>query len=117
MQADAAKYLWDARQAAERVQRFVNGKTFADYLVDDLLRSAVERQLEIIGEALGQLRKRFPDVAARVPELARVVGFRNVLAHAYAAVDDMIVWGVVEGSLPPLHAAVLALLDEAGQGQ
>lgn len=114
MQAEAAKYLWDAVQAAARVRRFVDGKSFDDYLADDMLRSAVERQLEITGEALSQLRKRFPEVAARVPDLARVVGFRNVLVHAYAAVDDMVVWGVIEGSLGTLHAAVAALLDEQG---
>lgn len=52
MHADAGKLLWDARQAGERIARFTRGKTFDDYLADELLRSAVERQLEIVGEAL-----------------------------------------------------------------
>lgn len=56
MHADARKLLWDARHAAERVARFTLGKSFADYQADEFLRSAVERQLEIIGEALNQLR-------------------------------------------------------------
>ena len=55
MHADARKLLWDAQQASERVARFTAGKTFVDYEADDYLRSAVERQFEIIGEALNQL--------------------------------------------------------------
>ena len=54
MHADARKLLWDAQQAAERIARFTSGKTFPDYEADEYLRSAVERQFEIIGEALLQ---------------------------------------------------------------
>lgn len=112
MQAEAAKYLWDALQAVGRVQRFSQGKSFDDYPADELLRSAVERQLGIVGEALAQLRKRCPAIAGKVPDLARVVGFRNVLIHAYAAVDDMIVWGVVQGLMGNLQRDLEALLQE-----
>ena len=54
MHSDSGKLLWDAQQAAERVARFAAGKSFAEYNADDYLRSAVERQFEIIGEALNQ---------------------------------------------------------------
>lgn len=57
MAPDAGKYLWDALQAASRVQRFAGGKTFDDYLADEVLRSAVERQLEIVGEALSSFAR------------------------------------------------------------
>lgn len=53
MHADARNLLWDARRAAERVLRFTHGKIFADYQADELLRSAVERQLEIEAEDFG----------------------------------------------------------------
>ena len=52
MHADARKLLWDAEQAAGRIHRFTADKTFTDYQADEYLRSAVERQFEIIGEAL-----------------------------------------------------------------
>jgi uncharacterized protein with HEPN domain len=61
MHADARKLLWNALQAAERVASFTRGKTFADYQADDLLRSAMWRQLPIAGEALNQLRQGGPD--------------------------------------------------------
>ena len=77
MSADAKKYLWDVREAAGRINRFINGRTFDDYLNDEMLRAAVERQFEITGEALSQLSKRGPDKAKRIPDLARIVAFRN----------------------------------------
>ena len=69
-----------------------------------MLGAAVERQFEIIGEALNGLRRVDPAVAAQIPELPRIVAFRNVLIHGYATVDDRLVWSVVEGALPSLLA-------------
>lgn len=110
MHPDTGKLLWDAQQAAERVTRFTAGKTFAEYQADEYFRSAVERQFEIIGEALNQLSRLDPVMAATIAELPRIVAFRNVLIHGYAGVDDRIVWGVIEASLSSLHAALERLL-------
>lgn len=110
MRPEARKYLWDASQAVDRITRFVAGKTFQSYQADELLRSAVERQFEIIGESLAQLRTADAETAASVPDSARIVAFRNLLIHGYATVDDKIVWGVVEGSLPQLQKALSRLL-------
>jgi len=112
MSPDAPKYLWDARQAGAKALRFVRGKSFDDYLKDDLLRSAVERQLEILGEALSQLRKSDAQTAAGVPELARAVALRNILIHAYATVDDRLVWGVVESHLQAVLDGIAVLLPD-----
>lgn len=97
MEVDAGALLWDAREAARRVTRFTQGKSFDDYLADELLRAAVERQLSILGEALSQLRNKAPATAAAIDALPRAIGLRNVLVHGYASVDHLIVWGVIEG--------------------
>ncbi|MGH7104562.1 MAG: HepT-like ribonuclease domain-containing protein [Acetobacteraceae bacterium] len=110
----AAKYLWDARRAATRIARFTAGRSYGDYLADEMLRSAVERPFEIIREAFAGLRRADPELAARVPDLPRIVAFRNVLIHGYATVDDRLVWGVVEGRLAELLEVLVHLLDEAG---
>jgi uncharacterized protein with HEPN domain len=110
MSPDSAKLLWDAQQAATKAQRFVHGRSFDQYLSDELLRSAVERQLEVVGEALNQLRKVDPATAAQIPDLPQAVALRNVLIHAYATVNDRLVWGVVEQHLRPLLGAINALL-------
>jgi len=112
MHADAAKLIWDAQQALQRIKRFVARKDFAAYQSDELLRSAVERQFEILGEALNQLSRLDPDVAEKIPELPRIVAFRNILIHGYASVDDRLVWGVVESQLEPLLDVIAALLSE-----
>jgi uncharacterized protein with HEPN domain len=76
-------------------------------------RAAVERQFEIIGEAFAGLRRVDPALAAAIPDLPRIVAFRNVLIHGYATVDDRLVWGVVERDLPGLLATLARLLAEA----
>ena len=111
----AAKYLWDAQHAAERVARFTAERSFEDYLADDMLRAAVERQFEIIGEAFAGLRRSDLALAAAIPDLPRIVAFRNILIHGYATVDDRLVWGVVERDLAGLQETIARLLGE-GQG-
>lgn len=104
MRTDTDKYVWDAKEAARRILRFALGKTADDYRSDELLRSAIERQFTILGEALGRLRQIDAAAAARVTDLARAVALRNLLVHAYAEIDDDVVWGVVSGPLATLLA-------------
>jgi len=75
-----------------------------------MLRAAVERQFEIIGEALRRLLTEDPSTAASISEHARIIAFRNILAHGYADIDDRIVWGIVESNLPSLLSEVDTLL-------
>ena len=72
-----------------------------------------ERQFEIIGEAFAGLRRVDPAVAAAIPDLPRIIAFRNVLIHAYATIDPRLVWGVVENDLPGLRAAITQWLGTA----
>jgi uncharacterized protein with HEPN domain len=111
-QRDPYTYLWHAHDAAENVLRFTKGRTFEEYTGDALLRSGVERQLEIVGEALNQMSRHDPELASRIPQLPTVVGFRNVLIHGYAVVDDGIVWSVTHDHLPPLVTLLRSLLAE-----
>jgi uncharacterized protein with HEPN domain len=111
---EAAKYLWDAQRAAERIARFTAGQTYDDYLAHEMMRAAVERQFEIIGEALAGLRRTDPTLAAAVPDIARIIAFPNVLIHGYATVDDGLVWGVAERDLPELLRTLARLLASAG---
>ena len=113
MRRDARCYLWDALKAAEAVQRFLHDKTYEAFVEDDLLRSAVERQLEIIGEALSRLAKVDPQIADNVAELRRIIAFRNILVHGYSAVDYDTVWRLIEDKLPELQSNLTMLLGAA----
>ncbi len=93
--------------------RITTGRSFEDYLADEILRWAVERQFTIIGEALTGLRRIDPVLAGRIPDLRRIVAFRNVLIHGYAIVDDRLVWGVVERDLQLMRMVLESLLQDA----
>jgi uncharacterized protein with HEPN domain len=96
MRRNPRSFLWDVCDAADAISSFIEGRSSLDYLEDRMLRSAVERQFEIIGEALSQLAKIDPTVAARIPDLRRIVGFRNVLIHGYDRIDAASVWHVIQ---------------------
>ncbi|MEO8024375.1 MAG: HepT-like ribonuclease domain-containing protein [Polaromonas sp.] len=115
MQRDPRAWLWDVREAAEAVKHFVAGLDANSYARTPLVYSAVERKFEIIGEALNQLAKAKPELAARIPHLAQIVAFRNQLIHGYARVDHDTVWDVIQQSLPALATVVDELLQELEQ--
>ncbi|MSQ97382.1 MAG: DUF86 domain-containing protein [Gemmataceae bacterium] len=114
MQPDVAKFLEDVRRACELLHRFTHGKSFTDYEADELLRAGVEREFTIIGEALMQASKKDPTLDRHFTALPRIIGFRNLLVHGYATIDNLTVWGVVEKNLPLLKQQVEALLAQAG---
>jgi len=100
MDHDPRAYLWDAREGADAIESFVRRRTFEDYHADMMLRSAVERQFEIIGEALRRLEKAAPDLAAKLPERSQAIAFRNILIH-----DDAIVWRAIHEACRPCSRA------------
>ena len=113
MRLETTKYLEDIRRASGLLSEFTANKTLADYERDDLLRSGVERQFEIIGEAMAQLARIDEATAASIDGYRRVIAFRNVLIHGYAEVDHRLVWDVLQTSLPLLVEQIAELLDEA----
>ena len=116
MQRDPKAYLWDARDALDAITIFTHGRTREEFLQDLMLRSAVERQFEIIGEALSQLARHDQSLVDQIPDLPRIVAFRNILVHGYAVVDSERVWRVIHESLPGLREAVEQLLTDAPPG-
>jgi len=109
---EVRKYLFDIAQACDLLTQFTKEKTFRDYSADALLRSAVERQFEVVAEALNQAIRLAPAVTNRVSDCRRIIGFRNRPIHGYASVSDEVVWGVIETNLPTLRREVQSLLDE-----
>ena len=114
MQRDPRAFLWDVREAALAIQSFTTGMDAAAYAANPMAQAAVERKFEIIGEALNQLSKLDTAVAARIPDLALIVAFRNQLIHGYATVNVSTVWNISQTALPALRDAVQGLLDELG---
>lgn len=105
-------YLRDMLDACDRVSRFIAAKSIDDYRSDDLLRSAVERQVEIIGEAARRVselfREKHPEIAWRP-----IIAQRHILAHEYGEIEHDLVWRVATKHIPELRAALLSLLPKA----
>jgi uncharacterized protein with HEPN domain len=113
MQRDPRAWLWDIQQAGQRATAFLHSQDLVSYQANDMLRAAVERQFEIIGEAISQLAKHAPELAAQIPSWREAIGFRNILIHGYATIDDARVWQIAQVNLPALMRAVDRLIDEA----
>ncbi len=110
MRLEDRKFLYDIKQAADLLGEFTAEKQFADYQENSMLRAAVERKFEIIGEALSKLSKSDSAIASRISEHARIIAFRNILIHGYAEIDDRLVWDILENKLPTLRREVDELL-------
>lgn len=107
---EVRKYLFDIWEACELLQRFTEGRTLREYKTDPYLRSAVERQFEIIGEALRQMLTVHSDLASFISDSKRIIAFRNRLIHGYADISPEVVWGVLESNLPRLKKEIEQIL-------
>jgi uncharacterized protein with HEPN domain len=106
------KLLFELQEAASAIVDFTAGKTLDNYLADRLLRSAVERQIEIIAEELTQLAAIDDTSAARITDRERIISFRTELLRGYWRVNDRAVWDIVQTRLPVLRDEVYSLLNE-----
>ena len=96
-----AAYLWDMLDAERAIQKFVLSRSFEDYGSDRMLRGAVERHLEIIGEAANRVSREFHAAHPEIP-WQRIIGQRNVLTHEYGEIDGALIWRVVTARIPEL---------------
>jgi uncharacterized protein with HEPN domain len=96
MQLDVRQCLFDIQQGCHLLGVFTAGKTFTDYSSDPLLRSAIERQFEIIGEALNQMLKLEKQLISRVSDCQRIIAFRNRLIPGYVIVSNQMLWDIIE---------------------
>jgi uncharacterized protein with HEPN domain len=107
--------LLDALQSCQTIGQYTTGLDFADYGRDPVVRDAVERRFDIIGEALNRAVDLDPELEDRIPELREIVGLRNRLIHGCDAVDDRIIWDIVQNDLPLLQARIAELIGEESE--
>jgi uncharacterized protein with HEPN domain len=111
MRPESKKFLYDMLQACEALSEFVEGKQFADYDSDLLLRSAVERQLMIVGEALSQAARTDEELAAQIEDAREIINLRNVIVHGYTVIENETIWGILQADIPRLRDQVAQLLE------
>ena len=120
MPRDGRAYLADIVEACDAITVAVRDLDLVQYQCNRLVRSSVEREFIIIGEAAAALARFAPEIFDAITRARRIVDFRNQLTHEYAAVDDALVWAVVEHDVPVLRRECAALIqrvapaDDAG---
>lgn len=110
-----ASYLWDMLDAARAVREFVENRSFEEYASDRMLRGAVERHIEILGESAGKVSKAFRDAHPEIP-WGRIIAQRNVLAHNYGEIEHELIWKVATVHLPDLISKLDPLIPPVHPG-
>ena len=109
MQRSVDMYLLDIFNSIESIENYLGeDRNFTHYESNKLLRRAVERELEIIGEATNRILKL--DVNLTISHARRIVDLRNFVIHSYDSIDNVIIWGIVIKDLPILKEQVVQLL-------
>ncbi len=103
------KWLFDIIEAINSIDDYIGvPRQFNLYEQDKKLRRSVEREIEIIGEAVNRIKKEMPEF--EIVNSQQIIATRNRVAHAYDAVDNAIIWGIVINHLPSLRIEVAKLL-------
>ncbi len=111
MQHDAEKYLVDILDAANDIAVFSEGMSYDEYQESKLVRAAIERKFEIIGEAMSRLSKESPETVGEIREFEKIIAFRNLVIHGCDIVSAPIVWDIIQSKLPSLVDDVKKLIN------
>ena len=110
MKREIKKHLFDIKTSIESIKEYLGGNmNFAEYQENKLLRRGVEREIEIIGEAMNRILKLDPTI--KIQNARQIVDTRNWVIHGYDAVDDVVIWGIVSKHLPKLQKEIEELLE------
>ncbi|MFO8052736.1 MAG: HepT-like ribonuclease domain-containing protein [Candidatus Omnitrophota bacterium] len=112
MQNKVKKYLFDVKKAIGEIESFIKNKNYQDFADGTLLQSAVERKLEIVGEALNRIGKLDGDILNNITDARRIIGFRNIIIHGYDVLDSKIVWDALQNNLPQLKKEIDNLMED-----
>ena len=109
------KWLFDIEQAIKEIDSYFlnHPKDFNYYVSNVLLKRAIERDLEIIGEAINRILKMEPEFP--IENANRIVGLRNQIIHAYDNISDENIWAIISKHLPLLSEEIKSLIDNSGE--
>ena len=110
MDNNVKKYLFDLKESIESIESYLGGKRdFNFYMKNKMLRRAVEREFEIIGEAMNRIDKIDSDL--KISSKIQIISLRNRVIHGYDKVDNEIIWGTILRHLPTLKKEISLLLE------
>ncbi len=110
MDNEIKKYLFDIQESIDSIQKYLGDKRdFKVYMADKMLRRAVEREFEIVGEAMSRIEKL--DSTIEISGKRQIISMRNRVIHGYDKIDNEIIWGTIIRHLPNLKLEIDNLLD------
>ena len=112
MPYDVKQSVMDAVEACQKIQEYTAGHTLESYRQNSLRVDAVERRFEILGEAFNRIITADPSFRDHFPEVGKIIGARNRIAHGYDTVDDEVVWTAAQDNVPALMDKLAAWLKE-----
>ncbi len=112
MQLEAKKFLGDMLDRARFVRQYMEDKSLDDLVNNRPIRSAIERELMVLGEAMYQLHRQFPEIAEQIDSWNKIIYFRHVLVHGYDSLNMNVIWEVIQVKLDPLVQQIESLLEE-----
>ncbi|NSW93772.1 MAG: DUF86 domain-containing protein [Bacteroidales bacterium] len=106
------KLLYDVKLAIDEIDSYfeTEAKTYENYRNNSILKRAIERNLEIIGEAVNRIMKDNPEF--KIENAKRIIGLRNQIIHGYDSVSDENIWGIITLYLPKLKSEVNSLINK-----
>jgi len=111
MKREIKKHLFDINTSIDSINNFLGEKRdFFEYQENKLLRRGIEREIEIIGEAMSRILKL--DQSIKIKNARQIVDARNWVIHGYDKVDDVVIWGIVSNHLPKLKKEIEELLKK-----
>ncbi|MBL7905790.1 MAG: DUF86 domain-containing protein [Bacteroidales bacterium] len=111
MELEIKKYLFDIHESIASIESFLGDtREFKSYMADKMLRRAIERELEIIGEAMSRIEKL--DSTIEISGKRQIISMRNRVIHGYDKIDNEIIWGTIIRHLPTLKTEVMKLLEK-----
>ena len=109
MKLEIKKFLYDIKESIESIENYLGDKRdFNTYIEDKMLRRAVEREFEIIGEAMNRIEKF--DSTINISSKNQIINMRNRVIHGYDKIDNEIIWGTIVRHLPMLKQEIEKLL-------
>ena len=109
MDLEIKKYLFDIQESIDSIENYLGDKRdFTAYNADKMLRRAVEREFEIIGEAMSRIEKL--DATLNISSKRQIISMRNRVIHGYDKIDNEIIWGTIVRHLPTLKIEIQDLL-------
>lgn len=110
MDIQVKKYLFDIRESIDSIEKYLGDKRdFKVYMADKMLRRAIEREFEIIGEAMSRIEKL--DSSINITSKNRIINMRNRVIHGYDKIDNEIIWGTIIRHLPTLKVEIETILN------